>query len=348
MSASPQPDGRVLIVGQGLAGTALGLELEAAGVPFVIASDGHARAASRAAAGLVNPIAGQRFVKAWRVDELLPEAERWYRAAGVKLGVDLWHSLRLRRLFANATEAARAARKLERGELAPYASACDGGVEIHGAAWVDLPALLACAERRWRESGVLREASVARDELRVGAQGAAWRGEEFSAVVLCTGAGELAREWFAELPFEAAKGEILHVRGAELAADEAVSRGTWVLPESGQGARIGATYERGVEELSSSAAARETLLAAARGLVRGELRVIDQRVGVRVSLPDRLPAVGWRGGECVGFFGALGSKGTLCAPWLARRWSEVLRGVGADWPGEVSVGRAVRRGRVAE
>jgi len=348
MSLSSQLDDRVLIVGQGLAGTALGLELEAAGVPFVIASEGHACAASRAAAGLVNPISGQRFVKVWRVDELLPEAERWYRAVGARLGVKLWHPLRLRRLYANATEAARAMRKHERGELAPYASLGDGGVEIHGAAWVDLPALLECAAQRWRECGVLREASVTRAELRVGERGAAWRGEEFSAVVLCTGAGELARSWFPELSWEAAKGEILHVRGAELATDEAVSRGTWVLPDGGHGARIGATYERGVEELSPSAAAREKLLAAARGLVRGELHVIDQRVGVRVSLPDRLPAVGWRAGERVGFFGALGSKGTLCAPWLARRWCEVLRGVGAEWPGEVSVGRVIRRGWVAE
>jgi 2-polyprenyl-6-methoxyphenol hydroxylase-like FAD-dependent oxidoreductase len=79
-------DARVLIVGQGLAGTALGLELERVGVPFAIASEGHTRAASMGAAGLVNPVQGQRFVKVWRVDELLPFAERWYRDAGAALG----------------------------------------------------------------------------------------------------------------------------------------------------------------------------------------------------------------------------------------------------------------------
>lgn len=335
--------GRVLIVGQGLAGTALALELEAAGIPFVIASEGHARAASRVAAGLVNPISGQRFVKAWRVEELLPFAEQWYRAAGARLGVELWHPLRLRRLFANDTEAARAAKKLASGELALFATAGEGGLATRGAAWVDLPALLETAAARWSARGELRAAAVKREELAADATGVTWRGERFAAAILCTGAGALARGWFAELPFETAKGEIVHVRGAELAAGEAVSRGTWVLPDGGSGARIGATYERGVEDDVPTAAARERLLAEACELVAGELAVIEQRVGVRLGLSDRLPGIGWREGSRMGFFGALGSKGALCAPWLARVWREVLAGSDAAWPAAVAIGRFGRR-----
>lgn len=332
---------RVLIVGQGLAGTALGLELERAGVPFAIASDGHARSASMAAAGLVNPVQGQRFVKVWRVEELLPFAGNWYREVGVELGLELWHPLKLRRLFANATEAARAARKQARGELEPFATADESGVEIHGAAWVDLPALLTRTAERWRASGALRERAVTREELRVdAAAGVTWRGESFACAVLCVGAGELAGAFFPELPFEAAKGEILHVTGAELAVGHAVSRGTWAIADRVGHARIGATYERGVLDLEPSAVAREKLLAEARGFVAGNLTVVEQRVGVRVSLPDRMPAVGWRrDGARVGFFGALGSKGTLFAPWLARRWRETLGGATNGWPDALSVTR---------
>lgn len=333
---------RVLIVGQGLAGTALALELEAAGRPFLIVSDGHARAASMAAAGLVNPVAGQRFVPVWRVAELLPFAEQWYRAVEARLGLSLWHPLRLRRLFSNEVEAARAARKQARGEFAPWASAREDGVEIHGAAWVDLPALLTAAARRWRERDALIEGQVTREELQADATGATWRGERFDAAILCTGAGELARQWFAGVPFEIAKGEIVHVAGARLGADEAVSRGVWVLPDGGAGARVGATYERGVEDFVPTAAAREHLLDAARTLVAGELTVIAQRVGLRTSVPDRVPLLGWSDARRLGVFGALGSKGTLCAPWLARKWVETLSGATKCWPGEVSSERFAR------
>ncbi|WP_415908325.1 NAD(P)/FAD-dependent oxidoreductase [Oleiharenicola sp. Vm1] len=330
----------MLIVGQGLAGTALGLELERAGVPFAIASDGHARAASMAAAGLVNPVQGQRFVKVWRVEELRPFAEDWYRGVEAELGVTLWHPLRLRRLFANATEAARAARKLASGELAPFARAADGGVEIHGAAWVDLPALLTRAAERWRARGVLCAAAVTHAEVQADATGVVWRGERFAAAVLCTGRGVLAREFFPELPFEAAKGEILHVGGSELPVGHAVSRGTWAIADAPGRARVGATYEPGVEDEAASATARASLLASARAFVPGNLTVIEQRAGVRVSLPDRLPAAGWRHDARIGLFGALGSKGTLFAPWLARRWREALGGATNAWPDAVSVARS--------
>lgn len=334
-------DARVLIVGQGLAGTALGLELERAGVPFVIASDGHARAASMAAAGLVNPVQGQRFVKVWRAAELLPLAERWYRETGAVLGVELWHPLQLRRLFANEAEAARAARKLANGELMGFASALTGGegLQIHGAAWVDLPALLTRAAQRWSALGVLREASVTRGDLQTDAAGVTWRGERFASVVLCVGAGTLVREFFPELRFEAAKGEIVHVAGAELPVGHAVTRGKWAIAEAPGRARVGATYERGVEDWAQSATARDELLDAARVFVPGNLSVVEQRVGVRVSLPDRLPVAGWTLGARIGVFGALGSKGTLFAPWLARRWGEVLLGATSDWPDALSVAR---------
>jgi ribosomal protein S19E (S16A) len=319
---------RVLIVGQGLAGTALGLELETAGIPFAIGSDGHARAASSVAAGLVNPISGQRFVKTWRVDELLPFAERWYRDAEARLGRKLWHPLKLERRFANATEAERAARKAASGEFGRWAElAADGrALEIRGAARVDLPALLAGAAERWREAGVLRDGAVGVEELREDAGGVSWRGEIFRAAVLCTGSGALGRNFFRKLPFEVAKGEILRVRGARVAAEHAISRGTWVIGESAEFSRVGATYEAGREDFEPTAEARERLLSDARELVGGDLEVVEQRVGVRLGVADRLPVIGWRAGERIGFFGALGSKGTLFAPWLARAWRGLLCG----------------------
>ncbi|HYD83061.1 MAG TPA: hypothetical protein VEA63_03390, partial [Opitutus sp.] len=70
----------LLIVGQGLAGTLLAWELERAGLTFEIADEGHGRAASRVAAGIINPITGQRLVKSWRVDALLPVARATFRA----------------------------------------------------------------------------------------------------------------------------------------------------------------------------------------------------------------------------------------------------------------------------
>ena len=99
-----RPD--ILIVGQGLAGTMLGWELERAGISFVIADSGHASAATSAAAGIINPITGRRLVKSWRIETLLPEARAVYHDFEAELGVTLWRDMRVRRLFGDDRERA--------------------------------------------------------------------------------------------------------------------------------------------------------------------------------------------------------------------------------------------------
>ena len=67
-----------IIIGQGLAGSLLGWQLIQDGQRVLVIDDGHRSAASRVAAGIINPITGQRLVKSWHVDQFLPEAEKFY------------------------------------------------------------------------------------------------------------------------------------------------------------------------------------------------------------------------------------------------------------------------------
>lgn len=340
MSPAEAMNAPVLIVGQGLAGTALALELESAGVPLVIADPGAGDAASRVAAGLINPITGQRFVKSWRIDELLPQARAAYARWGTQLGVPLWHDLKFERRLGNDTERARVARKLASGELAPYAT--PAGVDrimIHHAARVDLPALLDAARRRWVDDGRLRSASVTADELTEAPDGVRWRGELFRAVVISTGASRLGRELLASTALTPIKGQILTLRGPGLAENRAVHGGVWVIGEAAGIGRAGATFERGVEDREITVAARESLLAAARAVVEGELVMTGQAAGVRLAADDQRPVAGWHPlRPRIGFFGALGSKGALWAPWLAAQWRDEFQ-QGGGFAAEVLAAR---------
>lgn len=57
-------------MGQGLAGTLLASALEDLGKTFYIIDDLNKYAASRQAAGIINPVSGRRYVKSWNYDEL--------------------------------------------------------------------------------------------------------------------------------------------------------------------------------------------------------------------------------------------------------------------------------------
>ncbi|MEZ5430497.1 MAG: FAD-dependent oxidoreductase [Verrucomicrobiales bacterium] len=67
-----------LIVGQGLAGTALAWELRRRGISFLIVDPAAPTGCSRAAAGILTPLAGQRLAPSWRLEEALPLARQTY------------------------------------------------------------------------------------------------------------------------------------------------------------------------------------------------------------------------------------------------------------------------------
>src|ERR1700744_3853017 len=76
----------VLIIGQGICGTFLARELERAGLSYLVIDESRPFTASKAAAGLINPVTGRRIVKTWMIDELLPFVQEGYREAGERLG----------------------------------------------------------------------------------------------------------------------------------------------------------------------------------------------------------------------------------------------------------------------
>jgi glycine/D-amino acid oxidase-like deaminating enzyme len=322
----PLPD--VLILGQGLAGTVLGWELERAGISFSIADPGDGNTASLAAAGMLNPITGRRIVKSWRADTLLPIARASFGALAREWGVAIWHGLRVRRQFADHRE--RELFRMKRAELAPFAGESDdAGFWIEDAARVDLPQLLGAARQRWTASGRLSAIRLTPAE----AVGRA------AMVIDCRGLATTAGSEFAFVPWEFSRGETLEIETAGLVPGVVLNAGHWVLPLDTTRALVGATHEPGRRDGAPTTAARTSLEASARRLLGREFVVRAQRAGVRVTLGDKRPVAGRHpalGG--LGVLNALGAKGALLAPWLARQWVAHLR-AGAPFDLEADVGR---------
>ncbi len=309
-----QPE--VLIVGQGLAGTLLGWELARAGIPFHVADAGPAGAASRAAAGIINPITGRRLVKAWRIDSLLPAARSVFAELGAAAGRPFWHDFRVRRLFAAAAERAAWATKSARGELAPFGGAADEtGFWIEGAARVDVPALLDWARAEWTAQG----------RLLAGPADPVAARRRYGLVVDCTGLAAARAGPFAALPWSFDRGEMLELAVAGLEDGVILNRRHWVLPVGAGAAWFGATHAPGETVAAPTAEGRAQLEAAARALLERPFAVTGQRCGVRVTTPDRRPVVGRHPDDpALGLCNGLGAKGALFAPWLARQWREHL------------------------
>jgi glycine/D-amino acid oxidase-like deaminating enzyme len=284
------------------------------------------------AAGIVNPITGQRLVKSWRGETLLPAARATYREIEAQLGVRLWHEMRIRRLFANERERAIFAEKQARGDLAPFVDAAGADAEgfwIREGARVDFRALLSGSRMRWMRQGRFTEAASA---------------DKFDRVIDCTGAAILRSDTFKFVSWECSKGEILEIAIEGLAPDVILNRRQWVVPINERSAWVGATHEPGVRDSEPTPAARTSLESSARELLGGRpFRLVQQRAGLRVTLPDKRPVAGVHPqNPRLGVLNGLAAKGALWAPLLARQWARHLA-EGAVFDPEIDVRRFTDR-----
>ena len=96
----------VIILGQGLAGSALAWWLHWSGQRVLLIDRGESVTASRIAAGLITPITGRRMTKADDFDVLLNQAESFYREVEAATGQRLLDNQPSVRFFLNDEERA--------------------------------------------------------------------------------------------------------------------------------------------------------------------------------------------------------------------------------------------------
>src|SRR4029078_9025111 len=103
----------VIIIGQGLSGTWLSWWLSRAGISFLVIDKPERGGASLKSAGLINPVTGRRWVKTWRIEELMPFAESAYQQMGETLNeklisntsvIDLFPSVQMKQAFQKSRE----------------------------------------------------------------------------------------------------------------------------------------------------------------------------------------------------------------------------------------------------
>lgn len=320
----------VRIVGQGLAGSLLGWACERAGITFAIEDvradfDGNSATlgfapASVVGAGIINPITGQRLVKSWRVDTLLPIAVAMYREIEAAVGRRFLFPYRLRRSFADERERAVAREKWARGDFAGFGQSLDDdGLWVEPAYRVDLDGLVRALHDRWQKSGnwTARRSQIGGPNV------------EAPLTIRCLGASELAEEPFAWAKMIPVKGELIEIETAGGALDPHVILNCreWLVPLGGSRALVGATVEPGRFDVTATVQALDQLAGAAKKLL-GEVgfQIVAHRAGIRVVSSDKHPVIGRHPEQAsLGIFNALGSKGALLAPWLAQQWLKHLQ-----------------------
>jgi glycine oxidase len=342
-------DADVLIAGAGLAGATAAFTLSADCDVHVIEADQPATGASGAAAGLVNPFMGRRARPVWRLRDALDavssllaqaDADELFPPQGVLRPVvedDQFDPFR--HVAEEYPDLASWWSPEEVRDRHPDVTADQGALFVPAGGAIDVPALVHALLNAARSNGATIETEIPAIYWRETPDAAVvevGRGsdetEELRAdrVILALGQGYPRFPELQRLGLTGIKGQTVRVRRPDTLTGPLcpLSGRGYVVPDADNTLVLGSNYDNNFDHLTpdpdETAYIREKTARMVPGIDQTE--ILEVRAGVRVKhkgsnlpllgpLPDR---------DRLWAFTALGSKGLLTAPLLARSLPEHL------------------------
>jgi glycine/D-amino acid oxidase-like deaminating enzyme len=318
-----------LIVGQGIAGTCLALELEQAGKRFHLVTSENHPASSQVAAGLMHPITGRRIVKTWKCDEIFPFSRNFYKKYERLSGYQFYYEMDCIEMVTTVKSLNDWNERSGENGLSDYITAIEnnnraylkenlGLFRISKGGWINLPQFLDYFRIKWIKEELLTEAEFTLHETEFHTDHIVWRNHGYRHVVFCQGFHAFESNLWNWLPFESSKGELLTVRIPGLPETEIVMNSIFILPLGNELFRVGSTYDRSTINWELTEAALQELTGKLAHTINLPFEVLEQKAGIRPAAKDRKPVLGTHPlNRNYHIFNGLGSKGGSLAPYLA-------------------------------
>jgi len=334
----------VLVIGQGICGTFLTWWLEQKGISFVVIDEERPSTASRAAAGLINPVTGRRIVKTWMIDELLSFAEDVYASIGSELQInclkparviDFFPTPQMRLAFLKRLEEDPEYLELPADEKAwsPQFNYDLGYGMVTHCYLADLPGLLPAWRRRLVNQNLLRSSSFNLSSLVVNTDHVQYEDITARHIIFCDGIESFNSPYFSRLPFAPNKGEALILDIPDWpsgpSAMDSVSdtpifkKGMTLAPWKDGLFWVGSSYEWSFTNPDPTETFRQRTEAFLKSWLKPSFRMLDHIASVRPATLERRPFVGFHPlHPAVGILNGMGTKGCSLAPYFAHQLVE--------------------------
>lgn len=324
-----------LIIGQGLAGTALAYRLEQSGQRIMLLDQPGANQSSRVAAGLFNPVTGRKMVKSWMAERLFPEIEPFYEELEKLTGRQFLIRKKIYRPFLSIEEQNEwmghsgdpaiglFIEKIFTESQYPQMKDPFGGVLLKLSGWLNINELLEGMAMHFGRK-LLQEDF---DENLLEKTSAGWEYRDISTknLIFCNGLGAMKSRFFNYLPFAPVKGEILEVE-QDFDPDFIANRGVFRVQLDKGIYRVGSTYTWHDLDLGPTESAKEEILGKLQELVKVPVQsVLSHKIGIRPATKDRKPFLGKHPLEdSVYIFNGFGAKGVSLIPYFSKMMVEYL------------------------
>lgn len=332
-----------LIVGGGLAGQVLQIQLTEKGYTTLLIDEAENNHSSAVAAGIINPLIGKFFTLTWQADEVFDEMHSFYTAAETRLNTSFFRPKPLKRIFASAGEQNIWLSKAHQPKYAKYCSfkneELEGFNSNFGILHIDrggelaIKTFLASAKVQYPHKCEKFEYSFLDLAKRK------YKNVGFNQIVFCQGYQMADNPNFSADLIIPNKGELLEIYCGEL-NEEAICLGpVFIQPIGNHKFRVGSTYLPNSTTLETTQVQKDDLESKLRKMLNYSYKIENHYAGIRPTTPDRKPILGTHSEiSFMHFFNGLGSKGASLAPLMAKLMVNHLT-EGIPLPAEVDLNR---------
>jgi glycine/D-amino acid oxidase-like deaminating enzyme len=320
-----------ILVGQGLAGSILAMELISLGKKVLVIDDPSLSSCSKVAGGIYNPVVFKRLTKSWMADQVLPVMFDFFAEQEKKIGVKLLYDVPVAHILTN-TEEKNLWEKKSKNELTDFIEknlACENDIcrgLVKQSGFVDVPAFLQAVRKFLRENNSLLEDRFNYADLCI-SENIEYKSNIASSIIFCEGHLAQQNPWFSAVKFKPAKGEVLLVECPQLETKHILNKDIFILPLPEKGRfKIGATYNWDDLTDNTTNEAREFLAEKAKKLIPYPFTILAQQAGVRPSSLDRRPVIGFHPEhKNLGIFNGFGTKAVMLAPFFAKHFCSFMQ-----------------------
>ena len=322
---------KVLVVGQGLAGTAVIRCLQERNIDFKVISTYQANSSSMVAAGLYNPITFKRLKATWMAKELFKQLESQYTFNGE----EFYTSRSLVKILSNVEEENRWIEQANSPQCEAFLddqilassnskiNAPLGVGQVKKAGNLNASAYINAVKKDLKLNGKVDIKPFEYRALEIKEGKHVYNEQIYDHIIFCEGYHTKENPWFGWLPIQLMKGELLTIESKDLNLEQVINAGFFILPLSQERYHVGATYDPNDTSTAITEKAKETLLAKFTTLCTAEFKVVDHKAGIRPAVIDRRPIVGQHPEyKNMWVLNGLGSKGVMLSHYFAKELIE--------------------------
>ncbi len=326
------------VVGQGIAGTLLAYFLKKSGKRVIVIDDNFNGAASKVAAGIVNPITGKNYIQSWRIQEFMPVAIEVYEEISQFLGIQTYTSMNILRTLDSAEAENTWLGRTSDPAMSKYIlnevdfSAFEGKVnksfsygEMTGTFYVHLAEILDEFKNRWIEEKCYLTELFIYENLKSQNQIYTYKNLMFKEIIFCEGYKAINNPFFRDIHMAPAKGEVLLVKIPGADFNKMYKDKLFIVHQYDDVYWVGSGYEWNASDDHPTEASYKMLENGLKQILKVPYEVIAHKAAIRPTMHNRRPIfLQHNTNPGMFLFNGLGTKGSSIGPFAARQFSRFL------------------------